>query len=423
MPRIINGTTALVLVLDAIGIPTIEYILNNHKGSINLPNLASMGLGKLLDVKFQDRIRSSDDSFAVALEQASVSADSVIGHREMVGVIDTRSYNLFHQGFPKEYIHRLEERIRRRLIFNRMAGGDKAIELNYEEHEKTGHPIIYASICDPIAQIAMNEDTIPVEEQHRIAEIALNLATEMDLGMNRVISRAYTRHEGVIKRTENRHDATLPIEQKTLVDILKLQGVQTAAVAKVGDLIPGFYDKLKYTSKDELDEKLGLKFVHPERKDTNPYSAQATVKALLDAKEKERPKGSLILSNFVDTDALYGHPHNIEGIVKCLEEADRVIGIIQNSYLMLGDVIIVTADHGMKYKNDLGYIYGFHNKEPVPLLVRMKGYLRWPQEFTLRNSKTFASVGDLVSQIFRCSDRYIEECSLRDYFTHETGCE
>src|SRR3989338_9747450 len=100
-----NGPTAVVLVLDAFGVRTLEYLLEQTSREINLPNLQAMGLGNILQPSFHTRIAPVQQPHgAMAIEQTSATPDSVVGHREMVGVIDSRTYDLFHNGFPCDYI-------------------------------------------------------------------------------------------------------------------------------------------------------------------------------------------------------------------------------------------------------------------------------------------------------------------------------
>ena len=135
---------ALLLVIDAVGLSTLEHLLRRSVRRPELPNLSRLGLGEIVSGEFRDRFRPgySGGSYAAALEQASATADSLVGHREMMGVLDDRTYDLFNDGFPREYIAALEARIGRGTFFNKMAAGMEAIELNAGEHERTGKPIV-----------------------------------------------------------------------------------------------------------------------------------------------------------------------------------------------------------------------------------------------------------------------------------------
>ncbi|MFA6583280.1 MAG: hypothetical protein WCS77_03200 [Elusimicrobiaceae bacterium] len=402
-----NQKTAVVIVLDAAGLSTIEYLLFKYGGPVKFPNLAKLGLGAIVNPQYRARIgKPSGRNYAARLTQNSASADSVVGHREMVGICDPRTFNLFPEGFSADFIKELERLIGRKTIFNKMAGGMEAIELNAAEHEKTGCPIVYASKCDPLIQIAMNESVIPVSEQHKIADTAFSAAMRLGIPVTRAIARAYVRSaEGEIIRTPNRHDAVLPMEKKTLVDILYNKDVWTVAVGKTSELVnTAYHSKIKLTRRAFIDPSLGLRFVHPKQKDTNPYSVQGTLDAIIASKEIYRPYGTFIFSNFVDTDSLYGHTRDVEGSIKCLEEADRVLPLIEGK-LEKGDLLIITADHGMAHRED----YGYHNREPLPLIVKRIGYGADLGGLIPGRAETLADVGYLASQFFGCEKEYFAE--------------
>lgn len=363
--------TALLLVIDAVGLSTLEYLLSKYPGKVKLPNLSRLGLGDIVLLEFKKRLgKSAGKSYAARVSQVSATADSLVGHREMMGVVDRRTYDLFENGFRKDYLAELEKRIGRKTFFNKMAGGMEAIELNAAEHERTGSPIAYASKCDPLIQLAMNEAVIPVAEQHKIADTAFALAMEMGIPITRAIARSYVKNAaGEIIRTGNRHDAVLPIGQKTLVDVMNESAVWTVAVGKTADLVNTTYRaKIKLNSEVWLDPSLRLRFVHPKKKDTNPFSIQGTVNALQAAHAVYRPKGTFIFTNLVDTDSVYGHTREVEGALKSLEEIDRCLPLIEKN-MAKGDLLGITADHGMLHRED----YGYHNNEPLPFIAAVKG--------------------------------------------------
>lgn len=363
--------TALLLVIDAVGLSTLEYLLSKYPGKLKLPNLSRLGLGEIVKPEYKQRLgKAAGKAYAARVQQVSATADSLVGHREMVGVVDRRTYDLFDNGFSRAYLAELEKRIGRKTFFNKMAGGLEAIELNADEHERTGSPIAYASKCDPLIQLAMNENIISVPEQHKIADTAFALAMEMGIPITRAIARSYIKNAaGEIIRTGNRHDAVLPIGQKTLVDLMNEGAVWTVAVGKTADLVNTTYRaKIKLNHEVYLDPALKLRFVHPKKKDTNPFSIQGTVNALQAAHAVYRPKGTFIFTNLVDTDSVYGHTREVEGTLKSLEEIDRCLPLLEK-HMAAGDLLGITADHGMAHRED----YGYHSNEPLPFIAAVKG--------------------------------------------------
>ncbi len=411
-PRVVN------LVIDAMGLKTLEYLLDRHSGSVHLPNLAQMGLGNLIAQRHQSRIIPvTSPDLAVALRQASAEADSVVGHREMCCLVDNNQFDLFYGGFPRPYIQALEKRIGKGTIFNKMSGGSDAIEQNRREHKRTGKPIVYASVCDPLIQIATDEEIISVAEAHRICDIAFDLAWEMGVKITRAIARTYVvKDDGTVVRTANRHDKVLPIEDPMLIDILKQYGVQTISVGKPAELVPGSWDrKIKLSDPSQLDPSLGLQFVHPDKKDTNPYTIQGVINALNDT--RSYTGGVLIFANCVDTDSVFGHTQDVRGSLRSLQEVDRNIKLILEA-MDQGDLLLVTADHGMLHAGDLDYHthlkgskfwdYGYHSKEPLPLLGARKDGT--PNDVTVPSRETLASVGHIIAQTFDVVASY-EQCS------------
>ncbi|MEA3307683.1 MAG: hypothetical protein U9Q34_07855, partial [Elusimicrobiota bacterium] len=416
---------ALVMVIDAVGLSTLEYLLKNYDKQINMPNLSRLGLGRIIAPEFEKRfgpsgaglgtdgsLKNVNTNYAAKINQVSATADSLVGHREMMGIVDDRTYDLFPNGFNKEYLAELEKRTGRKTFFNKMAGGIEAIELNAAEHEKTGNLIVYASKCDPLIQIAMNEAIIPVAEQHKIADIAFDLAMEMKIPITRAIARSYIKNsEGEIARTSNRHDSVLPIGGKTLIDIMNEKNIWTIAVGKTSDLVNTYYrEKIKLKEEDFLDPALDLRFVHPKKKDTNPFSVQGIINAISSSKNLYRPRGIFIFANLVDTDSLYGHTRDIEGAIKSIEEIDRNIPLIENT-LGEGDILIITADHGMEHKDD----YGYHSNEPLPFIVERIGF-----DYKLGGIKTgkvkgLMEVGHIASQLLNCEEEYLSLPGIKGF--------
>ncbi len=396
--------TAVLLVIDAVGLDTIEYLVSKTKRKVKLNNLYHLGLKNLIKKELIKKIKIDKkiklNSFAFEIKQLSQTADSLIGHREMMGLIDNNNYQLFPNGFPPDYLKKLEEKVGRKTFFNKMAGGIEAIEINHQHHEKTGDLIVYASKCDPLIQIAMNEEIIPLPEQKFIVDTAFKLAREMGINITRAIARSYIRKNGEIIRTPNRYDAVLPLSGKTLIDIMYENYIWTVSVGKTSDLVnTNYYEKIKITKKEFLDPSLILKFSHPAKKDTNPFNIQGTINAIRSSKIIYRPYGTFIFTNLVDTDSLYGHTQDIEGTLKALEAIDEAVEKIIKE-LADNDILIITADHGMEHKGD----YGYHSNE------RLFGILCSKKYDILKLSKTnfsgLITIGEIISKYFEIEKLY-----------------
>jgi len=113
--------TVLVMVLDAVGVDTLNRYLD--VGDAKLPNLRTLGLGNLLAKRHHNVIEPVDADLAIALNPSPVWPDSVMGHRELMGYIDPQNYAVFRDGFPDSYVEGLASRIGRDVLYNKRAGG------------------------------------------------------------------------------------------------------------------------------------------------------------------------------------------------------------------------------------------------------------------------------------------------------------
>ncbi len=73
--------------------------------------------------------------------------------------------------------------------------------------------------------------------------------------------------------------------------------------------------------------------------------------------------GDFVFANFVEFDSLYGHPRDVPGYAKALEQFDRRLPEALGK-LRPGDLLIITADHG----NDPTWAGNDHTREQVPIL-------------------------------------------------------
>lgn len=402
--------TVLVVVLDALGKNTIDRYLAASDKQVLLPNLSRLGLGNILAPEHQGRVEPATTlDLALATGPSSTWSDSVMGHRELMGYIDPLDYKLFMDGFPAAYVDELARRIGRDVLYNRRAGGSEAIEDNHSDHVKTGGVVLYASMCDPIAQIAAWEDKIPHDELARITQIAFDVALEQGVRVTRVISRPYVIRDGVFVRTSNRRDVVLQLPEgvTTLIDILREQDVYTVSIGKSSDVVNTTWDINMALSGKLPDELKGL-YVDAKAADKNPYSIREALHALEQAKASGRP--TFILCNLPDTDSVYGHNRDVDGSLDSLMAFDRGLAMLQAAMPSNG-TIIVTADHGMRDGGD----YGYHSREPVPVLGKGVNGRRISDLMQIPISRlTYALVGYVCAKIFGVEEQYLTRCNLRD---------
>jgi phosphopentomutase len=116
-------------------------------------------------------------------------------------------------------------------------------------------------------------------------------------------------------------------------------------------------------------------------------------KESLDAMDRA-PGRSIIMTNFVDFDAVYGHRRDPIGYGNALEEFDRQLPSLF-AKMKPTDLLILTADHG----NDPTWEGTDHTREHVPILLYQKNMS--PTDLGFRD--TFADIGQTIAQIFHLS--------------------
>jgi phosphopentomutase len=368
-------TRAIVIVMDSVGIGELpdagrygdegsDTVGNIHRQvPLAVPMLRQLGLARVAAIG--DPSPEPLGAFGRMMEQ-SPGKDSVTGHWELAGLVLDRAFPTFPNGFPPQMIAALERRIGRSIIGNKVASGTAIIDELGAEHMRSGSPIVYTS-ADSVFQIAAHESVIPIEEQYRICEAAVDL-TVRAIGMGRVIARPFVGEPGNFTRTANRRDFALEPRGRTLLDALKEAGHPVVAIGKIEDIFAtrGITRAVHTTSDaDGMD--------------------------VLEGAMAEEPAG-LIFVNLVDFDTMYGHRNDVAGYAANLERFDRRLAAIVD-LLTPDDLLVVTADHG----NDPTTPSTDHSREHVPVLV-MGDAVRSGVDLGTR--PTFADLGQTLADLF-----------------------
>ncbi len=319
------------------GADTLGHILESRK--VNLPNLQKLGLANIRPLQDLAAIENASGNYGKCTLKSN-GKDTTTGHWEMAGIILTKAFPTFPQGFPQRIIAEFTEKAQvPGVLANIPASGTEIIKQFGEEHIKTGKPIVYTS-ADSVFQIAAHEEIIPIERLYQICEIARKILDGADK-VGRVIARPFLGSNAEdFKRTENRHDYAVPPPSDNLLPLLKDNGLDVVCIGKIASI----YDSMGVT--EDLTAK------------NNEQVLNVTIKALADD-----TKG-LIFSNLVDFDMLYGHRRDVEGYAKALEVFDARLPEIFNA-MCEDDLLILTADHG----NDPTKEGSDHTREYAPLLV------------------------------------------------------
>ena len=358
---------AIIIVIDSMGIgampdcrdfndvPECNTLKNvckfNH--GLKLPNMAKMGLGNIQDFEGLEKTSSPSAKYGTMFEK-SKGKDTTTGHWEIAGLISEKPFATFPQGFPDELIEKfIKETNCGGVLANIPASGTAIIaELN-DEHQKTKFPIVYTS-ADSVFQIAVDTDLIPLETLYDWCHIARRLLDEGNYNVSRVIARPYKVIDGKPTRiSKDRRDYSMA-PKHTLLDDIKNKGGKVIAIGKIEDIFA----------------KKGI--THAIHTGSNKEGLELTIKAVKNELEldkiayenKNYGEPTLIFTNLVDTDMLFGHRNDAPGYGKALEEIDRYLDIILKE-VTDEDLLIITADHGC----DPTVEGTDHTRETVPVLV------------------------------------------------------
>jgi phosphopentomutase len=383
---------AVILVLDSFGIgatpdarrfgdagaDTLGHIAERRASAgrpLDMPNLTRLGLmhaAKESAGRFPAGTRTDiqpNGAYGFA-EELSTGKDTPSGHWEMAGVPVLFDWGYFTGAtdtFPPELLKRLIEQGKLPgVLGNCHASGTEIIARLGEEHMRTGKPIVYTS-ADSVFQIAAHEETFGVERLWDLCKLARKLVDEYRIG--RVIARPFvgTRAQD-FKRTGNRHDYAVPPPSETVLDKLVASGGKVIGIGKIPDIFAhrGISEEINAFGNDALFD--------------------ATLAAWAAA-----PDRSIVFSNFVDFDTLFGHRRDVEGYARALEQFDARLPTLM-SQLRSDDILMLSADHGC----DPTWPGSDHTREHIPVLA----YGSRVRAGSLGRRETFADIGQSLAEFF-----------------------
>ncbi|MGH8168159.1 MAG: phosphopentomutase, partial [Woeseiaceae bacterium] len=338
---------AVILMLDSFGIGATDdadrfgdvgsntlgsvakYRATGGRKPLALPNLTRLGLMHAARESAGEFPAGVDVNVEVVgaygyAKELSSGKDTPSGHWEMAGVPVLFEWGYFTgetETFPEELLDDLVKRAGLPGVLGTChASGTVIIAELGEEHMRSGKPIVYTS-ADSVFQIACHEETFGLERLYELSEIARELVDPYNIG--RVIARPFVGTDSSnFVRTGNRRDLTVPPPSPTILDKLVESGGEVIGIGKISDIYAhrGISRKIKATG--------------------NPALFDATLEALETA-----PQRSIVFTNFVDFDMLYGHRRDIDGYANALEYFDGRLPELQAS-LKSDDLLLICADHG-----------------------------------------------------------------------------
>ena len=291
-----NKKRAIIVVIDSMGIgampdsldfgddSTVNTLCNLAKasGGLNVPNFEKMGLGNIKDIEGVKKTNSPIAEYGI-MKAKSKGKDTTTGHWEIAGLVLDNPFKTYIN-FPDELIEKFIQKTNcGGILGNLPASGTKIIEELNDKHHKTKFPIIYTS-ADSVFQIAVDIDIIPIETLYEWCKIARELLDE-GYGISRVIARPYKIIDGKPTRIGSlRHDYSVAPPKDTLLDEIVKNNGKVYAIGKIKDIFTG----------------KGISESKPTGGNTEGLIA--TLDAIQNKKDF-----SLIFTNLVDTDMLYGH--------------------------------------------------------------------------------------------------------------------
>ncbi len=364
---------ALILVLDGAGCGeapdaaafgdaganTLGHVFRGEAG-LELPTLFSLGLwksviGDVLSARAQGNLARWG-----RMRPASRGKDSITGHWEIAGAIQTEPFAVFPE-FPEELVSAIERDAGLKFLGNCARHGLAVIEELGEEHLRTGKPILYTS-ADSVMQIAAHDRAIPAKRLAEICRLARRRADKFRIG--RVIARPFTGAPGAFARLGRQDYPMVP--PRTVLNAIAERGLLVHGIGHVKSLFAGS----------------GITR-------SSPAESNVDVMAAVES-AWEKDDSGLVFANLSDFDSLYGHRRDLPGFARALADFDEWLEAFLPR-IEEDDLVIIIADHG----NDPTFPGNDHTREEVPLLV-LHGGRRGP----LGTRKSFADVASTLAEFF-----------------------
>ena len=343
---------------------------------LHLPNMRRLGLGQAyqlangkLPAAWINEIPLIG-SYAAA-QSISTGKDTPSGHWEIAGVPVRFEWSYFPKQpdcFPQPILNEIFRRSGcSGSLGNCHASGTEILDKLGAEHIRIGRPIFYTS-ADSVFQIACHEEAFGLERLYELCKTARAVLDESELKVGRVIARPFTGPpDGPFQRTGNRHDYAVPPPAPTLLQRVSEAGRDVIGIGKIADIYAhtGVTEEVRASGHDAL--------------------WMQTLAAL-----DRCGDGGLVMTNFVDFDAVFGHRRDPIGYGRALEEFDARLPELLGK-LRDGDLLCLTADHG----NDPTWPGTDHTREQVPVLFFAQTLAR-PKNLGIR--QTFADTGQTLAQ-------------------------
>lgn len=287
-------------------------------GGLRLPCLGRLGLGFIDEIPGVRKELPPEGAYG-KMQELSPGKDTTSGHWEIAGVVLSRPFPVYPEGFPEEIVEVIEKTIGTPILGNKPASGTAIIEELGEEHLRTSFPIVYTS-ADSVLQIAAHEEVIPLTKLYEMCERVREIM-QGEHAVARIIARPFIGVPGRFVRTAHRRDFSLPPPEPTILDVLQEKGKVTIGIGKIKDIFAGRGIDQSFKTANNAETFRIFREVH------------------------QNGAGDLIWANFNDFDTVFGHRNNPQGFAQALEAWDRELESFLPA-LNPEEVLFITSDHG-----------------------------------------------------------------------------
>ena len=306
-------------------------------------------------------------------EELSSGKDTPSGHWEIAGVpvlFDWGYFTAKENTFPPELLEKLIARGKLPgVLGNCHSSGTVIIAELGEEHvrpaSRSSTPRRTAFFRSPATRNLLVWSVFTNCAISRVSLWTNTTSVALSRGRSSATDAAY------FVRTGNRRDLTTPPHADTLLDKLTADGGEVISVGKISDIYAhqGITKKIKASGNDALFD--------------------ATLEALRDAADR-----SIVFTNFVDFDMLYGHRRDVPGYAAALEHFDQRLPELLEQ-MRDDDILVICADHGC----DPSWPGSDHTREHIPVLAYGAGIAAGP----LGKRESFADIGQSLASFFKLS--------------------
>jgi phosphopentomutase len=374
----------ILLVIDGFGIGTLPDGVNYGDADANtlvhlaetvdglsLPNFEMLGLGHLAAIKGVRSMAQPNGCFG-RLGFASPGKDSVVGCWELGGVIQKEVSAVCSSGVPTKIVDVVEQLLARKSIGQGISSMGVMLRRHSMEHMATGAPILWTDGGNTCF-VAMHESIMaPMEFQQRCREIR---KTVKDAGiLIRVVGLPVIGNHDMLRPQVGRKDFVIEPPGVTMLDVLSRSGQIAMGVGKIYDLFSGrgFTKSFPVESgMTAFDEVIGML--------------------------NKVPRGLICAS----LDLL---SEDVVPAATAVQEFDRRLPDLFER-LRLGDMVIVTGDHG----RDFSLPGRTATREYVPVFVTGP---KLAQGVDLGSRPTAADVGQTIVEALRAERLPVGESFL-----------